>query len=203
MVKAIFQYIDHMTKEDMSNKHEKIVKNILKILQNQPGLIANIIFNLNQPNNDDPEVLGYQISLVGNMCYHLRSFQRSKYMIESGTHNLRYIMTQMNNLEFQKRATIAIRKATSCRVLQLLDAFVADGIIEALHKILHDFGDAALERIEKKSRDTRTKQENIMREIQINCQCIIVHLSYRAQNVRRIERIGAMKYISSFEKMSF
>ena len=34
----------------------------------------------------------------------------------------------------------AIRKATSCRVIDLLDAFVANGVIEALINILDEHG---------------------------------------------------------------
>lgn len=41
-------------------------------------------------------------------------------------------MTKMQQPGFQLQATIAIRKATQTRIIELLDAFVKDGLIEAL-----------------------------------------------------------------------
>lgn len=117
------------------------VKNVLEILHDTPGLIANIIFNLNQPNEDDDEVLGHHILLIGTMCQHLRKFQKSRYMIETGTYNLIFIMTKLNDLRFTLKAMEAIRKATSCRVIELLDSFVANNTIEALVEILEREGD--------------------------------------------------------------
>ena len=70
-------------------------------------------------------------------------------MIETGTYNLVYIMTRMNNVKFTLKAMEAIRKATSCRVIQLLDAFVANNTIEALVSILQGIGDDTLELIDK------------------------------------------------------
>ena len=56
-------------------------------------------------------------------------------MIETGTYNLIYIMTRMgrfedeetteNDIKFVLKSMEAIRKATSCRVIELLDSFVA------------------------------------------------------------------------------
>jgi len=69
-------------------------------------------------------------------------------MIETGTYNLIYIMTKLeeseeqvkNKTEYKLMACIAIRKATSCRVVALLDSFVNNCICEALVKILDDIG---------------------------------------------------------------
>ena len=61
-------------------------------------------------------------------------------MIETGTYNLIYIMTKMDDVKFQLQAMEAIRKATSCRVIELLDAFVANNTIEALIGILDSHG---------------------------------------------------------------
>ena len=90
-------------------------------------------------------------------------------MIESGTYNLIYIMTRMDNLKFMLKAMEAIRKATSCRVIELLDSFVANNTIEHCIKILKDIGPDRLKTIEEKSPDDRTEEENVMRELQINC----------------------------------
>ena len=54
------------------NKPKKHVKNILKQLFEQPGLTANLIFNLNSPSGDDEKILSAFIAIVGNMCLHLR-----------------------------------------------------------------------------------------------------------------------------------
>ena len=71
-------------------------------------------------------------------------------MIETGTFNLIYIMTKMSNVKFRLIAMIAIRKATSCRVIELLDAFVANGTLEALIEILDDITQEELQKIEDK-----------------------------------------------------
>ena len=86
-------------------------------------------------------------------------------MIESGTYNLIYIMTRMDNLKFMLKAMEAIRKATSCRVIELLDSFVANNTIEHCIKILKDIGPDRLKTIEEKSPDDRTEEENVMREL--------------------------------------
>jgi len=78
----------------------------------------------------------------------------------------------MKNLVFQAKATTAIRKATSCRATELLDAFVACGTVEALISILDGFGTEFLEKLEKKKE--RTFEETTIRQIQINCMCIIL-----------------------------
>jgi hypothetical protein len=44
------------------------VKNVLDIIHDIPGLIANIIFNLNNPEDDDETVLVHHIMLIGTMC---------------------------------------------------------------------------------------------------------------------------------------
>jgi hypothetical protein len=106
--------------------------------------VANLVFNLNNPQDDDPKVLSSSISTIGNMAYFLKKFQRSKYMKESATFNLIYLMAEMKNeedgLHLVMKSSEAIRKATFCRDYELLDAFVAAGLIEAIAKILLDFG---------------------------------------------------------------
>ena len=134
----------------------KIAKSILEMIYKQPGLIANMIFNLSNPQDDDPDILSAQISIIGSMCFHLKKFQKSKFMIESGTYNLVYIMTRMGDRTFQLKALIAIRKATSCRTIELLDTFVADGLIETLVAILDGFGLKYLKYLEDKSAAERT-----------------------------------------------
>ena len=76
-------------------------------------------------------------------------------MIETGTYNLIYIMTRMNSVKFTLRAMEAIRKATSCRVTSLLDAFVANNTIEALVDILQGIGDDTLELIDRTAPEKR------------------------------------------------
>ena len=110
--------------------------------------MANVIMNLNAPTYDDKEVLGSMIDLVGSMAQNLRRFQKNDFMIKSGTRNLIHIMSKMKCKMFQMRATIAIRKSTSCREEKLLDAFVKEGLIEAIVKIVHKvFGVERLNRI--------------------------------------------------------
>jgi hypothetical protein len=58
-------------------------------------------------------------------------------MIEKGTENLIYIMSckemsKFKNYKFRLKALVSIRKATSCKVAELLDSFVANGLIEKL-----------------------------------------------------------------------
>jgi hypothetical protein len=89
----------------------------------------------------------------------------------------------------------AIRKATSCRVIELLDAFVANNTIEALIGILDSISAKRFQEIEDKDPSDRTAEEYDLREIQINCICIFIQLSYRAQNIKKLEKLGAMKYI--------
>ena len=54
--------------DDMSDHQEFHVKNVLEILYDTPGLIANIIFNLNRPEDDDDKILAHHILLIGTMC---------------------------------------------------------------------------------------------------------------------------------------
>ena len=92
-------------------------------------------------------------------------------MIESGTYKLIYLMTSITdangttNLEFQHRALVAIRRATSCRVLVLLDAFVAEGLIDEIVKVLDNQDQQKLKEIESKPFGSRTPQERYMRQI--------------------------------------
>jgi hypothetical protein len=55
-----------------------------------------------------------------------------------------------------------------------LDTFVADGLIEALAKILDEFGLNNLKKIEDKAADERTPDERLIREIQVNVLCIMI-----------------------------
>lgn len=52
----------------MSDHQEFHVKNVLEIIHDTPGLIANIIFNLNNPEDDDETILIHHIMLIGTMC---------------------------------------------------------------------------------------------------------------------------------------
>lgn len=54
-----------------------------------------MIFNLNSPKEDDETVLQSIISLIGNMCLHMRKLQRQKYVIETGTYNLIHIIDKI------------------------------------------------------------------------------------------------------------
>jgi hypothetical protein len=68
----------------------------------------------------------------------------------------------------------AIRKATSCRVIELLDAFVANNTIEALIEILEKYGADKFQEIEDLPYHERDEDQNDLREIQINCICIFI-----------------------------
>jgi hypothetical protein len=68
----------------------------------------------------------------------------------------------------------AIRKATSCRVIELLDAFVANNTIEALIEILEKYGADKFQEIEDLPSHERDEDQNDLREIQINCICIFI-----------------------------
>lgn len=62
IMKRLFKFLNDVTdppNSDSSQKSDKIVKNILNDLYEQPGVIANTIFNLNSPREDDPDILGY------------------------------------------------------------------------------------------------------------------------------------------------
>jgi hypothetical protein len=93
----LFLFLELCTDED---KPYKMQKSILEMIYKQPGLIANMIFNLNNPKEDNPDILSAQISIIGSMCYNLKKFQKSKFMVESGTYNLVYIMTSLKSLDF-------------------------------------------------------------------------------------------------------
>ena len=171
VLKKLFGFIDYITRED---RDETYVKKILNDIFKQPGLISNIIFNINSPHEGDPEIVGYQISLIGNMCLHMTKLQKSKYMIETGTYNLIYIMTKMNDLNFTLQAVKAIRKATQSKFSDLLDSFVKGGLIEAIVDILNQWGIQKLKEIQQTPINKRTCEEQMIRNVQINCQCVIV-----------------------------
>ena len=70
-------------------------------------------------------------------------------MVESGTYNLIYLLqTKNSKKQFQKKILVSIRQATSCGQRKLLDAFISDGLIECLVKILSNLGDDLLKKIE-------------------------------------------------------
>ena len=130
--------------------------------------MANILFNLNNPAEDDEKILSAFISLIGNMCLNLRKLQKQKYLIESGTYNLIYILKHLSNLKFQMQAAIAIRKATACRVVELLDSFVANGLINVVVDRLNYFGKERFEAIEAMAIKDRSEEDHQIREIQVN-----------------------------------
>lgn len=82
------------------------------------------------------------------MCAYLQEFQNNEIMINAGTYNLIYIMVKMDDKSFVRKACIAIRKATSKRNGELLEAFNRNGLCEAVVKILDDIGEEELQRIE-------------------------------------------------------
>jgi hypothetical protein len=96
-----FELIDTITSDDIADRYDENVRFILKQIYDQPGLINNIIFNLNQPRDDDPVVLSFQIVLIGTMCQHIQKFTKSKCMVETGSYNLIYILSKMSNLDFK------------------------------------------------------------------------------------------------------
>ena len=183
VLQTLFTFLEDVTSDTFDHG---LASDILKIIFKQSGLTENLIFNLSDPKEDDDRVLLCQVALIGNMSFHLRKFQKSKCMIESGTYKLIYLMTSITdtsgatNLEFQHRALVAIRRATSCRVLVLLDAFVAEGLIDEIVKVLDNQDQQQLRDIENKAFGQRTAQERYMRQIQVNCMCIAIQLCYRA-----------------------
>ena len=96
-------------------------------------------------------------------------------MIESGTTNLIFIMSSKKmKLDYKLKALICIRKATSCKVSELLDSFVANGLIERLVDVLNFFGEETFKRIEAKKHHERNKDESAIREIQVQTLCILI-----------------------------
>ena len=57
IMQSVFLFIRELTSDEMTDNHQDYVREILKTIYEQPGLINNIIFNLNQPKDDDPLVL--------------------------------------------------------------------------------------------------------------------------------------------------
>lgn len=166
--------------------------------------MANVVFNLDSPRDDDPVVLASQVQLIGNMAALIKQFQRADFMVEAGAHNLCVILKKMQSeLDFIDKTIICIRKCTQRRVLLLLNAFTYEGVIEELVSILGKFGPVLLKKIEKKAPEKRTPRENSIRSIQINASCIFIQLSYNALNIRIIEQLKALDYIKSFEQMQF
>lgn len=54
----------------------------------------------------------------------------------------------MSNLNFVMQAATAIRKATACRFIELLDAFVSNGLIETIWERLNKIGPKKMREIE-------------------------------------------------------
>lgn len=98
---------------------------------------------------------------------------------------------------------IAIRQATSCGYRKLLDAFIADGLIECLVKILRDLGDDRLKKIELKPQHLRTPDEADIREVQVHSLCILIQLCYRAENIRKIEKEKALDKVKAMDSMKW
>lgn len=96
----IFELLDDLTDEyddDNTGKSDpKIIKRIMKQLNKQYGLVANLLFNLSNPKDDDETILGYQLSIVGNLAMHVKEFHNSEFLKEIGTHNLIEIMELMS-----------------------------------------------------------------------------------------------------------
>lgn len=55
IMQKLFQFIVHVTSED--SFEEIYARKILKYIFKQPGLMANVVFNLDSPRDDDPIVL--------------------------------------------------------------------------------------------------------------------------------------------------
>ena len=68
IIRSLFAFINFLISDESSQNSENHVVALLETIYEQPGLIANIIFNLNHPRKDDPVILGYQIILIGTMC---------------------------------------------------------------------------------------------------------------------------------------
>ena len=84
----------------------------------------------------------------------------------------------------------------------LLDRFISYGLCESLIKILDGFGHERLNFIEKHP-EKRTEEDWYIRDIQINCQCVIIQLCYRTSIINRFESLGGLNYIDKFETMNF
>lgn len=134
------------------------------------------------------------------MCAYLPDFKSNEIMINAGTYNLIYIMTKMDDKTFVKRACIAIRKATLKRCSELLDAFHKNGLCEAVVKVLDEIGMAEFQKIEEKLLNLSQKEQTI-RDIQVNCQCIMIQMCYMAKIISKFTKLNGMKYIEMLEKM--
>ena len=101
----------------------------------------------------------------------MRKLQRQKYFIETGTYNLIHIIDKMSEKKpgeqsiskktdqlFTLVTIVTIRKATQFRERPLLDAFVANGLIDEVVKILTRYGAALFHEIEHKKNRTDEEQ---------------------------------------------
>lgn len=84
-------------------------------------------------------------------------------MIETGTFNLINILRTMKEEKFKMETSNSIRKATSSREIELLDSFIANGLIEAVTKILDGYGEERLSKIENTLEAERTDSDKQVR----------------------------------------
>lgn len=96
IVVRTFEFIDHVCCRERTAQQGNF-KRVLEIVEKQPGLMKNLVFNLNQREDADPVVLGYQVSLIGSMCQYLEHFQQDACMINAGTYNLIFVMSRMSD----------------------------------------------------------------------------------------------------------
>ena len=59
IIRKAFELVDHLTNVEEIVSENNLISKLLREIYNQPGLVKNIIFNLNQPGDDDPDILGY------------------------------------------------------------------------------------------------------------------------------------------------
>ena len=128
---------EEVLKKNIVKRNTLIIKKILAQIYIQPGLINNMILNLNNPDDDDTDVVTSVICIIGNMCFHLKKFLKSKFMIDTGTYNLIAVFLKLNSTDVKVETSIALRKATQSREQELLNSFINNGIIEAVIKVLN------------------------------------------------------------------
>jgi hypothetical protein len=76
------------------------------------------------------------LSLIGNLAHHIKDFRNSSFLKDSGTHNLIEIMSNFEGIRFNTLACITILKCTAGGNVDLLDSFVAAGVIEKIVELL-------------------------------------------------------------------
>jgi hypothetical protein len=84
-------------------------------------------------------------------------------MINAGTYNLITIMNKTYKIQGKeylvKQTAISLRKATSKRNMELLEAFNRFGLCEAITQVLIEIGEEELDKIEKIPHNRRTRQQ--------------------------------------------